>query len=179
MIIQKFTVHTRTSIYPIFTKKKGCFTGNMVIKIADALEKEKIASLILTALPDWFGLPDSTASYIANSKTMPFWAYYREGEAVGFISLKETSAYTAEIYVMGVLKEYHRLGVGRTLWEALLSYARDQGYEFIQVKTVQKGHYKEYDQTNSFYEALGFRELECLPTLWDAQNPCQIYVMKI
>lgn len=151
----------------------------MVIEIIDSKEKENIASYILNALPDWFGLPDSTASYITNSKTMPFWVYYREGEAVGFISLKETAAYTAEIYVMGVLKEYHHCGIGKALWEAFLSYAQDHGYEFVQVKTVQKGHYKEYNQTNSFYEALGFRELECLPTLWDAQNPCQIYVMKI
>ena len=151
----------------------------MVIKIIDPQEKEKIASHILNALPDWFGLPDSTASYITNSKTMPFWAYYQEETAVGFISLKETAAYTAEIYVMGVLKEYHHCGVGRALWEAFLSYAKDQRYEFVQVKTVQKGHYKEYDQTNAFYEAMGFRELECLPTLWDVNNPCQIYVMKI
>lgn len=151
----------------------------MIIKITDAQEKEKIASYILNALPDWFGLPDSTTSYITNSKVMPFWAYYREGKAVGFISLKETAAYTAEIYVMGVLKEYHHCGIGRALWDAFLSYAKEQGYEFVQVKTVQKGHYIEYDQTNSFYEALGFRELECFTSLWDAQNPCQIYIMKI
>ena len=49
----------------------------------------------------------------------------------------------------------------------------------MQVKTVQMGRYKEYDDTNRFYRSLGFKELEVFPTLWDEWNPCQIYVMSI
>lgn len=41
------------------------------------------------------------------------------------------------------------------------------------------GHYEDYDQTNRFYQALGFVELECFPTLWDEANPCQVYVMEV
>ena len=41
------------------------------------------------------------------------------------------------------------------------------------------GRYKEYDDTNRFYQSLGFKELEVFPTLWDERNPCQIYVMAI
>ena len=59
---------------------------------------------------------------------------------------------TAEIYVMGILKEYHRNGLGHLLWEAFLEYAKEHGYEYVQVKTVKKGQYKEYDITNAFYE---------------------------
>ena len=29
------------------------------------------------------------------------------------------------------------------------------------------------------YLSLGFREFECIPDLWDAANPCQIYVMAL
>ena len=53
------------------------------------------------------------------------------------------------------------------------------GYSFIQVKTVQMGKYKSYDDTNRFYLSIGFKELEVFPTLWDKWNPCQIYVMGI
>ena len=28
-------------------------------------------------------------------------------------------------------------------------------------------------------KSLGFRELECFPTLWDESNPCLIMIMKI
>ncbi|MDE7212694.1 MAG: hypothetical protein K2O03_14790 [Lachnospiraceae bacterium] len=44
---------------------------------------------------------------------------------------------------------------------------------------MQSGHYAEYDRTNEFYQAMGFREFECLPSLWDERNPCQVYVKYI
>ena len=53
------------------------------------------------------------------------------------------------------------------MWEAFLEYAKEHGYEYVQVKTVKKGQYKEYDITNAFYEKIGFKELECFPNLWD------------
>jgi len=44
---------------------------------------------------------------------------------------------------------------------------------------VQTGHYAEYDRTNAFYQRMGFLPLECLPTLWDEWNPCQVYVLPL
>jgi len=35
---------------------------------------------------------------------MPFFAIYEGRDSVGFISLKETSKFTAEIYCMGIKK---------------------------------------------------------------------------
>ena len=150
----------------------------MIKFVTNSVEKEQIASHILQQLPEWFGLPDSTQEYITKSKDWPFWAYVTEVPK-GFIVLKETSPHTAEIYVMGVLKTSHGQGIGRALFEALQDYAKERGYEYIQVKTVQKGRYKEYDMTNAFYEKMGFRELECFPSLWDEWNPCQIYVKRV
>lgn len=151
----------------------------MIKFIIDVNKKEVVAREILTQLPEWFGLPDSTNEYIHNSKNMPFWACYDEDKPIGFIVLKETSNVTAEIYVMGIIKEYHRKGIGQLLWNEFLQYAKAHGYEYVQVKTVRKGHYKDYDITNAFYEKLGFKELECFPALWDEWNPCQIYVKYI
>ncbi len=151
----------------------------MVYFAEEEKEKERVAKNILAQLPDWFGLPESTKEYVMCSRKMPFWMYKEGEKEKGFIALKETSPYTAELYVMGVLKDEHRKGIGTQLFGALSAYAKQKGYEFLQVKTVQKGHYKEYDQTNAFYEKMGFRELECLPTLWDEWNPCQIYIKTI
>ena len=69
--------------------------------------------------------------------------------------------------------------MGRALFGKFLEYAKARGYEFVQVKTVQKGRYEEYDRTAEFYKSPGFREPECFSTLWDAWNPCQIYVMAV
>ena len=151
----------------------------MIKFITDKELKAEISAKILYNLTEWFGLPDSTKEYIENSMEMPFWAYYVEDKPVGFIALKQTSPSTAEIYVMGILKEYHRQGIGKVLYSVFETYAQDCGYEFTQVKTVQKGRYESYDITNRFYENMGFKELECFPNLWDEWNPCQIYVMAL
>ena len=148
----------------------------MIQLITDKDRKEQIARRILLALPDWFGLPESTKAYIESSRELPFWAAFQDGEPVGFLALKETGPKTVEICVMGVLPESHRRGIGAALWETAKAYARTQGYLYAQVKTVAGGHYPEYDRTNAFYRAIGFVELECFPTLWDAWNPCQVYV---
>lgn len=98
---------------------------------------------------------------------------------VGFLCLKETGKDTVELAVMGVLKEYQRNGIGRQLLEAAKNIAFTRGYSFLQVKTVKMGKYNVYDKTNLFYQSCGFKEFEVFPTLWDAENPCQVYVMSL
>lgn len=151
----------------------------MIRFITDPGEKARIAALILADLPDWFGIPESTAAYVDGCRAMPFWAAVDGEGPIGFISLKETAPHTAEIYVMGVLQGRHGQGTGTALWDAFRDYAAAHGYEYAQVKTVRRGCYAEYDRTNDFYEHLGFRELECFPTLWDERNPCQVYIRHI
>ncbi len=151
----------------------------MVEQIHSAQQKKAIASAILHALPDWFGQPESTAEYIRESVSMPFWAAIENGQFLGFIALKETSPHTAEIYVMGVLPDQHRKGIGRQLFQALRAYAQEEGFRFLQVKTVREGRYAEYDRTNAFYRSMGFCELECFPQLWGESNPCQVYIQWI
>ena len=151
----------------------------MIEFLNDPAQRTAVADAVLRALPEWFGLLESTAEYIRESAHMPFWADVQDSCTAGFIALKETSPHTAEIYVMGVKPEYHRQGVGRRLYAAFEAYARAAGYSYVQVKTVREGVYETYDRTNAFYRSLGFCELECFPTLWDENNPCQIYVKYI
>lgn len=163
----------------LLTKEQYIAERVEVRAVDDSSEKAQISSSVLADLPDWFGLPDSTANYVAQSKSMPFWVAEYLGEKIGFAALKETGPQTAEIYVMGVRHQYHRCGAGKRLFSALRDYAKEHGYQFLQVKTVQTGRYEGYDRTNAFYQALGFTELECFPELWDSWNPCQIYIMHI
>lgn len=152
----------------------------MYIKeIKDDFQKEKISRYILEALPEWFGIPESTEAYIKDSANRIFFCAYIDEQPVGFLYLKETGRDTIELAVMGILKEYHRKGIGKALFENTKRYISKKGYSFIQVKTIQMGKYEIYDNTNKFYKALGFKEFEVFPTLWDECNPCQIYVMAI
>lgn len=142
-------------------------------------EKRDVARRILEALPDWFGIPEAREEYIRGSAEAPFFCAYEGTVPVGFLYLRQTGKDTAELAVMGVLKQYHRQGIGKKLFAQACAAARRAGYSFLQVKTVQTGWYEEYDRTNRFYRSLGFKEFEVFPTLWDEGNPCQVYVMAL
>jgi len=147
-----------------------------VLLIEDPQRKRQIASEILGDLPEWFGIPEAVEAYVREGAELPFFACEHDGEAVGFMTLRETSPYTAELHVCGVKKRFHRSGAGSALFRSFAAYAADHGYEYAQVKTVAAGCYPEYDATRLFYERMGFRALEVFPTLWDESNPCLIMV---
>lgn len=151
----------------------------MIKEITDKTQRMRITRQVLLDLPDWFGIEENTKKYIENSGKFPLFAAYDDQKAVGFISLKETSKYTIDIYCMGVLKAYHHKGHGKRLIEAAKSYATNHHYKFMQVKTVKEGTYDDYDQTVAFYKSVGFLEFEVFETLWDEANPCQIFVLAL
>lgn len=151
----------------------------MIQNVTDPDRKKWICRNVLAALPEWFGIPESTTEYIDGCQCMPFWADADKDTVRGFIALKETSPYAAEIFVMGVLPQYHHCGIGKELFTHLYQYAKEKKYRFLQVKTVKMGCYPVYDKTNLFYQKMGFYELEVLAELWDACNPCRLYIMDI
>ena len=140
--------------------------------------KYQAVTEVLNDLPEWFGLPESTKEYIERCQEYPMWIAKRNEDLVGFISLKETSMYTAEIYCMGVKKAYHNQGIGNKLINAFEDFCLNK-FHFIQVKTVEEGHYASYDKTVAFYEKSGFKKLETFPKLWDEWNPCLLMVKAI
>lgn len=144
-------------------------------RVENSEEKAKIVAEVLLDLPDWFGLPESTKSYINDSKQLPLWVARKDEEIIGFITLTESSPETGDLHCMGIKKAHHRKGLGSQLYLALETYAKEK-YKYLQVKTVDEGHYVEYDQTVAFYKAVGFSKLEVFPTLWDEWNPCLIMI---
>lgn len=151
----------------------------MIEQIKDSETKKAIARKILESLHDWFEVDDSREKYIAECVNWIFLAAKEDDDYVGFLCLKETGDATVELAVMGVLKEYHRNGLGRKLFEAAKKIAGEEGYSFLQVKTVKMGVYEDYDITNRFYKACGFKEFEVIKEIWGEENPCQIYVMSL
>ena len=99
-------------------------------------KKIEVSKGILNSLPNWFGIPEAIEEYTDESSRLPFFIAVEESKVVGFISIKENSKYTAEVYVMGVLSDYHKRGIGRELINKVLKWSKNQGYEFLQVKTL-------------------------------------------
>ena len=151
----------------------------MIQQITDADEKRRIARLVLEDLTEWFEVAENREKFISESAGQIFLAAKEGGEYAGFLCLKETGKDTTELAVMGVLKEFHRRGLGRALVDAAIRIAGEEGYSFMQVKTVRMGMYEDYDRTNRFYLACGFKEFEVMEDFWDEKNPCQIYVMSL
>ena len=151
----------------------------MIKQIVDPNTKLIIARKVLEALRDWFEVDESREKYIAESADQIFLTAEEDSGFAGFLCLKETGKETVELAVMGVLKEYHRHGLGRQLFEEARRIAKAKGYLFMQVKTVKMGVYEDYDITNRFYLSCGFKEFEVIRELWGEENPCQIYVMSL
>ena len=136
-----------------------------------------VCEMILRALPEWFGIEEATAQYVRDVDDLPTFVAFEGGRAVGFMTVKQHFPQSAELYVLGVLPEMHQRGVGRALLSAVEAYLREQGVEYVQVKTLSASHPDPgYAKTRAFYEAMGFKPLEEFPTLWGEANPCLLMV---
>ena len=148
-----------------------------IINITDKWTIMQSARKILRALPHWFGIPASIDEYVKTCPNYPFFCCYDHNRPIGFISIKPHFEKSAEIYVMGVLEDYHRQGIGRRLVICCEAYCRDHGIGYLQVKTLDASHPDPYyAKTRAFYLAMGFCEVECFPNLWDKNNPCVLMI---
>ena len=146
---------------------------NIIKEIYNPNEKSAICNEILRALPDWFGIEESIVDYVKQVRSMPFYSAYKNDNAIGFVTVKMHNRYTAEVCVMGVLSEYHRLGIGKDLIRCCENYCRENEIEFLTVKTLDESRAcDEYNKTRLFYLSQDFRPLEVFPLLWDKDNPC-------
>jgi len=144
-----------------------------ITEITTPEEKSKICDSILRALPDWFGIEESIVDYVKEVGDKPFYCAFDGGKPIGFVSIKVHNPHTADIYVTGILSDYHRQGIGRKLVEICENFCRANGMEFLTVKTLAETHPDPfYRKTRLFYEAMGFKSLEVFPLLWDEHNPC-------
>lgn len=147
------------------------------IKIVENDEhKFMITDNILHQLPKWFSIEESIVEYVEGVKGKVFYAVYEGEDIIGFICLKSNNQYTAEIYVLGILVQYHRSGIGRKLVNALEQYSKENNYKFLMVKTLGESSDNEYyKRTREFYKNVGFYPLEENKEIWK-ENPCLIMV---
>ncbi len=144
------------------------------------LDKASVCIPILRGLPGWFGIEEDLLNYEKEVEHLPTFLATRDGNVLGFLSLKSHNPFSAEIMVMAVRTEYQGKGMGRALVETAESHARGEGIEYMQVKTLGPSRPDEgYARTRAFYEALGFRPLEEFTQIWDETNPCLILVKKL
>ncbi len=127
---------------------------------------------VLVALPTWFGIPESVEDYVAKADEHPTVVTTICGSDVGILTLVVHTPYAAEVYVMGVVPEHHRQGIGRQMIEFAETWLRARDIEYLQVKTLSPRRLDAgYAKTRDFYFALGFRPLQEFPDLWQPEYP--------
>ncbi len=129
--------------------------------------------MILESLPEWFGIPEAVDSYVEEVRNMTTWVACIDDQECGFISINQPNEFTAEIHVMGILKEFHRKGIGLALIKTAQQHLIGENFRFLQVKTLSPSRENnEYAITRKFYLKMGFVPVEEFKTLWGEANPC-------
>jgi GNAT superfamily N-acetyltransferase len=147
--------------------------------IEDKDEKTRVTLEVMNALPEWFSPPEDIVNKSKIHRDYPFIVAYDGDKAVGFSAIKIHNEYTADIYDFGVLKDYHKMGIGHKLMEASADYCKENGFKFLTVKTLdESANYEPYNGTRAFYKREGFYPLEVFKTFWDEENPC-LFLVKV
>jgi ribosomal protein S18 acetylase RimI-like enzyme len=145
-----------------------------------ALQQAELCERILRSLPEWFGIESAIQQFLVDIENLPTLIARQDEQAVGFLTIKQHFNHTAEVYVTGILPEYHRQGIGSQLMAEAENYLRTIGVEYLQVKTLGPSHSDPfYACTRAFYQKHGFRPLEEFKQIWDEDNPCLILIKRL
>jgi GNAT superfamily N-acetyltransferase len=100
------------------------------------MKKTAVTLKIMHSLPAWFSPPEDIEKKAITHREFPFFAAYDENKPIGFFALKIHNEYTADIFILGVLEQYHKQGIGRRLLYEAEQYCVDSGYLYLTVKTL-------------------------------------------
>ena len=146
-----------------------------MITIYDDRYKEEVINLILHVQNVEYGvgisvrerpdIMDIQSSYINNGGNL--WiALNDNGEVVGSIGLQKKTNEVAVLKKFFVYKDYRgkEVGLGIGLYEALLDFAKKQGFYKVILDTPSKA-----TRSHSFYKKVGFKKIdkEDLPIKYD------------
>lgn len=150
----------------------------IIIEIKDSLTKSAYTKEVLEKLPEWFGNKQALDNYAVKAAELSYWAALnKENKCIGFFTVKIYYGHTGDIFVCGVLPEYHRNGIGKALYNIAESYLIQNGCKYIIVKTLSDAvSYQPYDRTREFYKSLGFEPLITLTEMWDDENSCLVMI---
>ncbi len=152
----------------------------MISFVTSPEDRGQIARTILNALPEWFGIPTSVDAYVAGAKSSQMVVYRDAGASIGFLSLKRHTSAACEAYVLGVLPDLHRRGVGRALFAVAEAHLISEDCRYLTVKTLSADRPDpNYEKTRKFYEGIGFEPIEVFHDLWGSDNPCLLMIKQL
>ena len=147
-----------------------------MFEIVEERAEQKAVAELLAALPEWFGIPESTAEYVASADRLAALVARDGSSVVGVLLHQRHFKQTGEIHLLAVDPRYHRHGIGRALVSAVEELLAADGATLLSVKTLGESRPDRfYDTTRKFYLACGFIPVEEFLDLWP-ENPCLFLV---
>ena len=147
----------------------------MPVQIVRRADPPAVAGL-LASVPEWFGIPEANAQYVADAGRLPSYLAVDGDEVVGVALLAEHFPEARELHLLAVRRDRHRQGIGRLLVEAVVADLSQAGVRLLEVHTVGPSHEDEgYARTREFYLALGFVAMNELQRI-DWSGPTLILV---
>ncbi len=130
---------------------------------------------ILEALPAWFGVPRSFEDCVAASDRLPAAIASVGNDDVGILTWLMHTPLVAEVYVLGVVPDFHHQDVDRRLLCHVESSIAKCGVNVLQVKTLSPRTPDDgYERTRSFYLSCGFRPVERVTDTRGQKNPALV-----
>lgn len=121
---------------------------------------ELLCRKITADLPEYFGLPEVNEHYAIGVRSRINLAAKAGEEYVGLISIDFPYPENSNIYWLGILRSYHRTGIGKILSDEAFKQAKNRGAKTISVETLSPEEADEnYLKTYHFYKSLGFSPL--------------------
>jgi GNAT superfamily N-acetyltransferase len=121
---------------------------------------ETLVRKITVDLPEYFSLPEVNEHYATGVRSRINLAAKVDEKYVGLISIDLPYSENANIYWMGILRQYHPTGVGKILSCKAFCRAKNIGAKTISVETLSSEEEDEnYLKTYQFYKSLGFTPL--------------------
>lgn len=146
-------------------------------EIHDKKRKANICGVILRALPDWYGATEEIEPILQRCTGSVFFAAYEEGRPLGCVALTRHTPQAAEVSLIGVLRPFHRHGLGSALLRDCEAYGLRKGMRFLTVKLPERIPRDDpYAQSKAFFTARGFLPLEVFPGLWAGEKHCLLAV---
>lgn len=130
-----------------------------VEKISQDLAEDLCRKITLD-LPEYFGLPDANEHYALGVRSRTNFAAKTNEDYLALISIDFPYPNNSNIYWMGVLRNFHKQGVGHQLIEEACKFAKQNGAKTMTVETLAPSESDEnYLKTYNFYLSVGFSPL--------------------
>ena len=96
----------------------------------------ELCRVITANLPEYFGIEESNEQYYAGVKTCTNFAVKLASNYIGLISINFLYPNNANIYWLGVIKDYQKQGIGKKLIQVATDFVLNKNAQTITVETL-------------------------------------------